>query len=161
MGAYARMEHHREPTLTLLINSIRGGLTGARDRVAARGARRISTEVFIGEPAAEILAGQADLIVMGGRGHGRLTGLLLGGVAQKVVALAAMSGAAAAVTALTPVASSGSDVTVASRMMPIQLPERPVLSAIMSPLRDSFGPANPTNARHRPNANQICVADIP
>ena len=51
--------------------------------------------------------------------------------------------------------------TVASRMMPIQLPERPVLSAIMSPLRDSFGPANPTNARHRPNANQICVADIP
>ena len=92
MGAYARMEHHREPTLTLLINSIRGGLTGARDRVAARGARRISTEVFIGEPAAEILAsvsaGQADLIVMGGRGHGPLTGLLLGGVAQKVVALA-------------------------------------------------------------------------
>ena len=70
-------------------------------------------------------------------------------------------GAAAAVTALTPVASSGSDVTVASRMMPIQLPERPVLSAIMSPLRDSFGLPNPTNARHRPNANQICVADIP
>ena len=57
-----------------------------------RGARRISTEVFIGEPAAEILAsasaGQADLIVMGSRGHGRLTGLLLGSVAQKVVALA-------------------------------------------------------------------------
>ena len=83
------MEHKRESTLTLLINSIRGGLTGARDRVA-RGARRISTEVFIGEPAAEILAsvsaGQADLIVMGGRGHGRLT--LLGSVAQKVVALA-------------------------------------------------------------------------
>jgi hypothetical protein len=70
MGAYARMEHKREPTLTLLIDSIRGGLTGVRDRVA-RGARRISTEVFIGEPAAEILAsasaGQAS------RGHGRLT----------------------------------------------------------------------------------------
>lgn len=91
MEAYARMEHIREPTLTL-IDSIRGELTEACDRAAAKGAQRISTEVFIGEPAAEILAsasaGQAHLIVMGSRGHGRLTGLLLGSVAQKVVALA-------------------------------------------------------------------------
>ena len=92
MEAYARMEHIREPTLTLLIEAIRDDLAEARDRAAARGARRISTEVFTGDPAAQILAsasaGHTDLIVMGSRGHGRLTGLLLGSVAQKVVALA-------------------------------------------------------------------------
>jgi nucleotide-binding universal stress UspA family protein len=95
MEAYARMEHIREPAPTLLVESIRDELAEARDRAAAKGARRISTEVFVGDPAAQILAfanaGQADLIVMGSRGHGRLTGLLLGSVAQKVVALARCS----------------------------------------------------------------------
>jgi nucleotide-binding universal stress UspA family protein len=92
MEAYARMEHLREPMPTLLIESIRGELVEARDRAATMGARRISTEEFVGDPAAQILAlasdSQADLIVMGSRGHGRLTGLLRGSVAQKVVPLA-------------------------------------------------------------------------
>ena len=90
--AYARMEHIREPAATLAIASMRDGLAGVRDRAAAKGARRISTDVFVGEPAEQILAcasaTHADLIALGSRGHGRLAGLLLGSVAQKVVALA-------------------------------------------------------------------------
>jgi len=92
MEAYARMEHIREPVPTLVIESMRDGLVEVRDRAAAKGARRISIEVFVGEPAERILAcanaRQADLIAVGSRGHGRLAGLLLGSVAQKVVALA-------------------------------------------------------------------------
>jgi nucleotide-binding universal stress UspA family protein len=92
MEAYARLEHVREPTPTLVIESTRGELAEVRERAAVKGAWRISIEVSVGEPAAQILvaanAGQADLIVMGSRGHGQLAGLLLGSVAQKVVALA-------------------------------------------------------------------------
>ena len=45
----------------------------------------------------------------------------------------ARSGAAAIVTALSPVTSSGSEVTVAIRTMPIQLRDRPVSDASASP----------------------------
>jgi nucleotide-binding universal stress UspA family protein len=92
MEAYARMEHIQEPVPTVAIESIRGGLAGVRDRAAAKGAQHISTDVFVGDPAEQILAcantRQADLIALGSRGHGRLAGLLLGSVAQKVVSLA-------------------------------------------------------------------------
>jgi nucleotide-binding universal stress UspA family protein len=92
MEAYARMEHIPEPVPTLAVESMHEGLAGVRDRAAARGVRRISTDVFVGDPAEQILAcantRQADLIALGSRGHGRLTGLLLGSVAQKVVTLA-------------------------------------------------------------------------
>jgi nucleotide-binding universal stress UspA family protein len=90
--AYARIEHVREPAPTIALEAMREGLAGVRDRAAAKGAKRISTDVFIGNPAEQILAcaeaRQADLIALGSRGHGRLAGLLLGSVAQKVVALA-------------------------------------------------------------------------
>lgn len=92
MEAYARMEHIQEPVRTLAIVSMRERLAEVRDRAAAKGARQISTDVFVGNPAEQILAcataTQADLIALGSRGHGRLAGLLLGSVAQKVVALA-------------------------------------------------------------------------
>ena len=45
----------------------------------------------------------------------------------------AISGTWATITELTPVTSSGSEVTVASRMIPIQVPPIPVLSAMASP----------------------------
>jgi hypothetical protein len=45
----------------------------------------------------------------------------------------AMFGAAASTTALPPVTSSGSEVTVASSTSPIQVPPSPVFSAIASP----------------------------
>ena len=64
-------------------------LAGARLEGAANGATRISTRSLAGDPAEAIveLAGEwrADLIVLGSRGHGRLAGLLLGSVAQKVL----------------------------------------------------------------------------
>jgi nucleotide-binding universal stress UspA family protein len=92
MEAYARLEHIQDPVPNIAIASMREGLVGARDRAAAKGARRVATDVFVGDPAEQILASasatQADLIALGSRGHGRLAGLLLGSVAQKVVALA-------------------------------------------------------------------------
>ena len=92
MEAYARMEHMPEPVAAVAIGSMRERLAEIRDRATAKGARRISTDVFVGDPAGQILdcanARQADLIALGSRGHGRLAGLLLGSVAQKVVALA-------------------------------------------------------------------------
>ncbi len=92
MEAYARMEHVREPGPTVAIQWIREGLAEVRGRAAAKGAAHISTDVLVGDPAEQILAcanaKQADLIALGSRGHGRLAGLLLGSVAQTVVALA-------------------------------------------------------------------------
>jgi nucleotide-binding universal stress UspA family protein len=67
-------------------------LAGARLEAQAKGATRISTRSSAGDPAEEIIAlateWRADLIVLGSRGLGRLAGLLLGSVAQKVLARA-------------------------------------------------------------------------
>jgi nucleotide-binding universal stress UspA family protein len=92
LEAYARIEHIREPLPVMAAESMREQLVGPRDQAAAQGVKRITTEVSVGDPAEQILAyassNSADLIVLGSRGHGRLAGLLLGSVAQKVVALA-------------------------------------------------------------------------
>jgi nucleotide-binding universal stress UspA family protein len=67
-------------------------LDNARRKARANGITRISAEPSFGDPAREIITvaqtRQADLIVVGSRGHGRLASLLLGSVAQKVVSLA-------------------------------------------------------------------------
>lgn len=39
------------PVPTIAISSIREGLFGVRDRAATKGAQRISTDVFVGNPA--------------------------------------------------------------------------------------------------------------
>lgn len=61
-----------------------------RLQAQAKRVARVSTHSSIGDPAEEIIAlatdQRADLIVIGSRGHGRLAGLLLGSVAQKVLA---------------------------------------------------------------------------
>ena len=85
MEAYARLEHIQEPMATVAIESMREELAGVRDRAAAKGARKIEIDVYVGEPAEQILAcadaRHADLIALGSRGHGRLAALLLGSVA--------------------------------------------------------------------------------
>ena len=90
--AYVRSEHISESPITLEIEGVRNGLNEVRDRASAKGAKDVSINVVIGDPAEQILAvavdSGADMIVMGNRGHGPLAGLLLGSVAQKVVGLA-------------------------------------------------------------------------
>jgi nucleotide-binding universal stress UspA family protein len=69
-------------------------LIDARKRAEAIGAP-VTTEAKWGDPAEAILeaarTGHVDTIVMGRRGRGRLLGILLGSVSQKVASLAPCS----------------------------------------------------------------------
>jgi nucleotide-binding universal stress UspA family protein len=64
----------------------------AKDAARAAGVSDAKTEVKTGQPARVIVttaeAGGYDAIVIGGRGHGDLEGLLLGSVSHKVASLA-------------------------------------------------------------------------
>ncbi len=90
LQAYARLEHIEAPFSGLGLDRAQTVLAGARLAARAKGATRISQKSAVGDPAEEIIAlakdQHADLIVIGSRGHGRLAGLLLGSVAQKVLA---------------------------------------------------------------------------
>jgi nucleotide-binding universal stress UspA family protein len=93
LAAYARLEHIAAPSAEFATAAIEGVLDQARVAAQQAGAKRISAEPSFGDPGELILAAAkdraADLIVVGSRGHGRLVGLLLGSVAQKLAGLAA------------------------------------------------------------------------
>jgi nucleotide-binding universal stress UspA family protein len=67
-------------------------LTAARDRARNAGVTMIQLESRVGDVAPTIIdigkEKQADVIVAGKRGTGRVAGLLLGSVSQKLVSLA-------------------------------------------------------------------------
>jgi nucleotide-binding universal stress UspA family protein len=90
LETYARQEHIDIPLSELGSAHAESVFAGARLEAQAKGATRVSTRSSKGDPAEEIIAlakdQTADLIVLGTRGHGRLAGLLIGSVAQKVLA---------------------------------------------------------------------------
>lgn len=90
LETFVRQEHLDVPVSELPTEHAENVLAVARLSAEGNGAKSISTRVSRGDPAEEIIAVAeqevAGLIAVGSRGHGRLAGLLLGSVAQKVVA---------------------------------------------------------------------------
>jgi nucleotide-binding universal stress UspA family protein len=70
-------------------------LFAARERAQHAGATKIEVHAEVGDPTEAILrtakSRNVDAIVIGRRGRGRLAGLLLGSVSQKLVSLAPCS----------------------------------------------------------------------
>ena len=89
LNALVRSETDIGEVVELLVNQI---LNQARTCAARAGATRIETLSGWGDPTQSIInfarEHQADAIVVGRRGRGQLSGLLLGSVSQKLVTLA-------------------------------------------------------------------------
>jgi len=85
----ARMEHNEQTEYEMLQNAGRHFVAAAELRARKRGAQRIESLVEIGDPAKCIVdmagARQADLVVLGRRGLGTISQLLLGSVSHKIL----------------------------------------------------------------------------
>ena len=85
----ARAEGSLADAIEAISNAI---LRQAKERVQKAGVADVSTQAGWGDPAEVLIQtaqqGHVDAIVMGRRGRGRLAGLLLGSVSQKVASLA-------------------------------------------------------------------------
>jgi len=85
----ARAEGGIGEALELIGNQI---MRRARERAVAQGAPSVEVQLRWGDPTEAVIQSaqdaKADAIVVGRRGRGRLAGLLLGSVSQKLVSLA-------------------------------------------------------------------------
>ena len=83
----AKAEGGTPDAVELLVNRI---LEQASERAGAAGVDNVQVQTAWGDSAEMVIARRehGDAIVVGRRGRGRLTGLLLGSVSQKLVALA-------------------------------------------------------------------------
>lgn len=90
-------ELKRSPSMEKLVGDVidahsQGILRRAHDRARDKGVRQIHTQQSWGDAAEKILdtvqSEKVDALVVGRRGRGRLAGLLLGSVSQKVASLA-------------------------------------------------------------------------
>jgi len=90
LEAYARSEHMPLDEARAIVSEEE--LLYASRLAVSHGVKCVRTELQSGDPAEVIVRSarekHADLIVVGRRGRGRLAGLLLGSVSQKLVTLA-------------------------------------------------------------------------
>ena len=95
LAEYAKPEQSVRAMAEFAESIARESVKRARMQAIERGVREIREEVRFGDPAEEILKFceevNADIIIVGSRGHGRLGGLLLGSVSQKLASLAPCS----------------------------------------------------------------------
>jgi nucleotide-binding universal stress UspA family protein len=95
LAPYARAEGIANDLPQLLASIEPAFLEPARQRAAVHGVVGLTTQTLAGDPAPSIIEfareHAADLIVVGSRGRGRLGGLLLGSVSQKLATYAPCS----------------------------------------------------------------------
>jgi nucleotide-binding universal stress UspA family protein len=88
---YARIEHIDAIEADMMNRVAEKILQTAENRTRGQGAKQVRTSIGVGHPAEAIVAHakaeEADLIVMGRRGLGSVSGLLMGSVSHKVAHL--------------------------------------------------------------------------
>jgi len=93
LAEYMRLHDTTRASLAHFAESFaRDTVERARAQALARGAGSVRSEVRFGDPAEEIMKcrdeTEADAIVIGSPGHGRVAGFLLGSVSQKIASIA-------------------------------------------------------------------------